>query len=96
MYVVSCRTSIFCKQTVSRQQFSTLSIAAIRNVHRRISREQIDHAFRVGSSVFSVKAGTLETFRTHYIRECGSTLYVGLTVIVQNLIQKSTGIGPSI
>ena len=28
-----------------------------------------------------------------YIGECGSTLYVGLSRIVRNLIQKSTGCG---
>ena len=31
-----------------------------------------------------------ETLFSHVIGECGSTLYVGLSGIVRNLIQKST------
>ena len=35
--------------------------------------------------------GVQSRFRVIYIGECGSTLYVGLSGIVRNLIQKSTG-----
>ena len=37
---------------------------------------------------------SIEILHDIYIGECGNTLYVGLTGIVRNLIQKSTGIGP--
>ena len=46
--------------------------------------------FLVGRAKRAPHWGVQSRFRVIYIGECGSTLYVGLSGIVRNLIQKST------
>ena len=67
----------FGKPTVSWQQFSTLSIAVIGNVHQGTSCEQIDHTFHSRSHSKLIFFIILRKGGTHNIMEnFGNTLYI--------------------